>query len=213
LEYLAVLLFALAVSADGFLVGVAYGFKRIRLPVLSLLVIAGSSALAVCVSMLLGRGLAAMMNPRLAAYIGAGMLIFMGMAFVFQAYWQHLFNSKDNLDEPLFSFYVKPLGIMVQILARPESADRDESGEISIQEAFMLGLALAMDALGAGIGMALAGFNILTTALGVGMVKFILVNLGTAIGRMFQGEEEGGCSSALAGCIFIILGFLQIYRK
>lgn len=210
MEALAVLLFSLAVSADGFLVGMAYGFKRIRIPVLSLLVIAGSSALAVCISMILGKGLAAMMNPRIAAYIGAGMLIFVGIVFLFQAYWENLFSKSDNLDEPLLSFYVKPLGIIVQILAQPESADRDESGEISIQEAFMLGLALAMDALGAGIGMAMAGFNILITAIGVGMVKFILINTGIAIGSMFQGEKANGCSSALVGCIFVILGFLQI---
>lgn len=34
MEYLAAMLFALAVSADGFAAGVAYGVRKIRIPVL-----------------------------------------------------------------------------------------------------------------------------------------------------------------------------------
>lgn len=210
MEILAVLLFSLAVSADGFLVGIAYGFKRIRIPVMSLLVIAGASALTVSISMILGKGLAAMMNPRIACYIGAGMLIFVGIVFLLQAYWEHLSKKNDNLEEPLLSVYVKPLGIIIQILAQPERADMDDSGEISTREAFFLGMALAMDALGAGIGMAMAGFNILLTALGVGVVKFILVKTGIAVGSMLDGKTTAGYPSVLAGCIFLLIGFLQI---
>ena len=47
MNYLTIALFALAVSADGFAVGIAYGIAKIRIPVFSLLVISLASALAV----------------------------------------------------------------------------------------------------------------------------------------------------------------------
>jgi putative Mn2+ efflux pump MntP len=78
MEYLAALLFALAVSADGFAAGVAYGIKRIRIPVIPLLVIAISSAAAVSVSMILGTGLAAILAPWWASRLGALLLIGIG---------------------------------------------------------------------------------------------------------------------------------------
>ena len=57
MEFLVVVMFALAVSADGFVVGLSYGLNKIRIPVLSLVVIAFASCLAVTASMLVGQGL------------------------------------------------------------------------------------------------------------------------------------------------------------
>ena len=62
LELLAIVLFALAVSGDGFIVGIAYGIKQIKIPTLSLLVIAMASALAVMSSMILEKGSAVLFH-------------------------------------------------------------------------------------------------------------------------------------------------------
>jgi len=85
MEYAAALLFAMAVSADGFAAGVAYGTKRITIPVLPLLVIAVSSTAAVTISMVCGTGLAVLLNPRWASYLGALLLIAMGGYFLLGA--------------------------------------------------------------------------------------------------------------------------------
>jgi putative Mn2+ efflux pump MntP len=49
-----------------------------------------------------------------------------------------------------------------------------------LQEAFFLV---------AGVCLAMAGMNILLTAISVGMVKFILVNSGLAVGHRMQNER------------------------
>jgi len=209
-EYFHILLFALAVSSDGFFAGMAYGLKKIKVPLVSLLVIAMASALAVSFSMLCGRGLAAIFPPDFASRLGAVMLMLIGVCFLLSACRDRIESMDEIGEEPLFSLNIKPLGIIVNILKEPARADFDLSGEISTREAFFLGLALAMDALGAGIGVALAGFNILLTALAVGVLKFILVNCGLQLGIKIKAEGWQTFSSLIPGLIFISLGILAI---
>jgi putative sporulation protein YtaF len=209
MEYIAALLFALAVSADGFAAGVAYGIKRIHIPVTPLLVIAVSSAAAVSVSMVFGTGLAAVLDPRWASHIGAFLLIAIGCYFLMGAFRETINNLEIDPQEPLLSFSIKTLGIIVHILKEPSTADFDSSGEISVREAAFLGLALALDALGAGVGIALTGMNILFTALCVGMLKFILVYSGIWIGQYCKGSRVTGAASLLSGFILVVIGLME----
>jgi putative sporulation protein YtaF len=209
LQILAILLFAIAVSADGFMVGIAYGVKKIRIPTSSLIVISFASALAVTVSMVCGKVLASFFPSSFAKMIGAAMLIIIGIYFLLQYGRQKISGIACAEEEPLWSLNVRSLGIIIHILKYPSTADFDSSGEISAREAFFLGTALAMDAFGAGIGMALAGFNILFTALGVGVLKFILVNAGLLVGRMVGNERTQGVSALISGCILMAVGISQ----
>lgn len=71
-------LLALAVSLDGFGVGVAYGLRRIRIPALSVTIIACCSALAVALAMSAGRLLAGWLTPQTASAAGAVILFALG---------------------------------------------------------------------------------------------------------------------------------------
>ncbi len=210
MQYLNIIIFALAVSSDGFFAGMAYGLKKIRIPLASLIVIALASTLAVSLSMLCGMGLAQIFPPQLSARLGAIMLILIGVYFLLSACRDRIKDADKMDDEPLFSLNIKPLGIIINILKEPARADFDRSGEISTREAFFLGLALAMDALGAGVGVAMAGFNILLTALAVGVLKFILVNCGLQLGIKVKVARLNLISSLIPGIILISLGILEI---
>lgn len=205
-----ILMLALAVSGDGFLVGVAYGVKKIRIPLLSLIVIALASSSAITVSMICGKGLASILNPDLASRAGAILLIVIGIYFLLQAWTERLNSLGEDYDKPLITIRIKPLGVIVQILKEPSSADLDSSGEINSREAFFLGLALALDALGAGLGAAMAGFNILITALFVGMIKFILVNSGLYVGKIVLNQKWVNITTLLPGIILIAIGFIEL---
>ncbi|MBP1761302.1 MAG: hypothetical protein H6Q64_844, partial [Firmicutes bacterium] len=63
------------------MVGVAYGIRNIKIPVISLLVIALSSALAVSVSMVLGKALSLLISPHQATTIGSVMILMIGIYF------------------------------------------------------------------------------------------------------------------------------------
>lgn len=209
MEMLAVIFFALAVSADGFIAGLAYGINKIRIPFLSLLVIAAASALAVSCSMLMGQGIAAILPPGAAGKAGALLLVIMGGFFLLKAFRDLLYNLPAGEDEPLATFKLKSLGIVVKILKEPAAADLDASGEISRREAFFLGLALAVDAMGAGVGIAMAGYNILFTALTVGVLKFILVNGGIGLGKRMRNDLIRIIASFVPGLSFLIIAMIE----
>ncbi len=209
MEALAIIFFALAVSADGFIAGLAYGIKKIRIPFLSLIVIASASALAVSCSMVLGQGIAAILLPETAKRIGAFLLILMGIFFLTKALCDRLDNLPVSEDEPLVTLNLKSLGIVIKILKEPVAADMDASGEISQKEAFFLGLALAVDAMGVGIGIAMTGYNILFTALSVGVLKFILVNVGIGLGKIMKNESIRSIASFVPGLVFLLIGIME----
>ena len=208
-ELLAIFMFAFAVSTDGFMVGIAYGVKKIRMPIVAMAIIFLASSLAVTIAMTLGKGLASFFNPIVAAHVGAIVLVLIGIYYLLQAGLQRACNN-TNAEDALLSLSVRPLGIIVQILKEPASADFDASGEISPQEAFFLGMALAMDAFAAGIGLAMTGFNILLTAIAVGMLQFILINIGLTVGRIMENERLKNISSLLAGIILLVLGTCKL---
>lgn len=205
MEFLTILLFSLAVSADGFMAGTAYGIRKIKIPSFSLLIISLASACAVTFSMLCGKGLSLFLPPFWAKIAGGFMLILVGMYFFFCAFKEKI-SSLPEEEEPLLTLSIRSLGIIVQILKEPSKADFDDSGVISGREAFFLGAALAMDAFGAGIGVAMAGFNILFTALGVGMIKFILVKAGMFAGRLVKDQKYKHWSALISGLIFVAIG-------
>ncbi|QGU00179.1 hypothetical protein SYNTR_1585 [Candidatus Syntrophocurvum alkaliphilum] len=210
MEFLIVFLFAVAVSADGFVVGLAYGVRNIKIPFASLIVIAMASALAVTISMLFGMGIASLLSPQVAASVGAVILIIMGIYFLFQGVKDRINSLDEDEQKLLLEFNIKPLGIIVHILKEPSTADFDDSGVISAKEAFFLGVALALDAFGAGIGAAMTGFNVILTATCVGILKFLLVNGGLFLGKLMINEKIKIVSSILPGLILIILGIIGL---
>jgi putative sporulation protein YtaF len=209
-ELAAMFLFALAVSADGFAAGVAYGINKIKIPMVSLIVIASASAFAVTVSMICGKGLLMIIPDYLSSSIGAFILIAIGLYFLLRAGQDKIKKIEVNGDEPLATLNLNSLGIIIQILKKPSTADFDHSGEISTKEAFFLGLALALDALGAGIGIAMAGFDILFTAISVGLLKFILINGGIFMGSIVKNGYIKTTSSVIPGIIFIAIGIFEL---
>lgn len=219
--FISTLLFAMALSFDGFGVGVAYGVSKIKIPFFSLLVISITSALAISLSMLAGHLLSAFVSVKIAERVGAIILILVGLWIIFQPWLQRKAKSKKEFNQETapaekatpstFKFQIKSLGLVIQIIKEPSAADLDSSGTINLLEAFFLGLALAMDALGAGFGAAMAGFKPILTPLIVGIVKFIFVSLGDYCGRRYAPGWLGAKAAILPGWVLIILGISKVY--
>lgn len=210
MEVWAALLTGLALSMDGFTAGIAYGCRKIHLPLASSLVITLASLSAVSISMLCGKGLSEVLPGGLAIKLGAFLLIALGIYNLMQACRERINKLPLNEEEPLLTLSIKTLGIIVQILKEPASADFDSSGEIGLKEAFFLGLALALDAFGAGIGLAMTGLNILYTALSVGVVQLVLVNAGICLGKSLKAERFQHIAAVVPGFILVGIGFFKL---
>jgi len=203
-----VLLLCCAVSFDGLAAGFSYGIRNLKIPLLSLIIISIASALVMALGMLLGWAVAHYVTVSFSRLLGGIILTFLGGWVV----WQALLNRNNGLEKPeVFrkkreNFYQ----FIKKLIRSPEDADLDKSGSISSSEAFFLGLALASDAFGAGVGIGLAGFNIWLTSLLVGISKFFLITLGLFWGQLSRGKIPIFPAQLVAGLILILLGIFNI---
>ncbi|MEW6661489.1 MAG: sporulation membrane protein YtaF [Bacillota bacterium] len=204
---LSVFLFSIAVSADGFGVGIAYGLRRISIPWYSMSLICFTSTIAITFSMVCGHLIGSLINPALAKKLGAAIMVAVGVWLLLQAY----LKPKDNKieDGALLKINIRSLGIVIQILREPVQADFDRSGKISPKEALALGFALAMDALGAGFGAAVAGLAVWFLPVVVGICKFILISLGFKLGAIWGDNWSPQRLAFLPGLIIVSLGVLS----
>jgi putative sporulation protein YtaF len=221
-EFLSLVLFAFAVSLDGFGAGVAYGMRRIKIPWFSLVIICLASSLAISLSMFFGHLTGSFFAPVWADRIGSFILVVMGCWIILQAWKSRAIRkslveekgdktsyAKDNKEnEKTVIISIRFLGIVIQILREPERADFDHSGTINTKEAAVLGFALAMDALGAGFGVAMTGFTPFLTPVVVGIFKFILVSGGLYLGAHKINGRLGEKAAFLPGVVLILLGIL-----
>jgi putative sporulation protein YtaF len=120
--------------------------------------------------------------------------------------------SKDVLlkARQIVNIELKRFGLVIQILRTPSKADVDKSGNISASEATLLGLALSLDAFGAGIGAALIGFKPLITSTVIAVSSGTFIALGMKVGFQYAGMEWMKRLSFVPGCILILMGIMKL---
>jgi putative Mn2+ efflux pump MntP len=244
LPVISLLILAFAVSLDGFGVGVMYGLRKIRIPLVSIGIISLWSGVIIFTSMQIGVLMSSFMSPSFAKRIGAMILIGIGVWALIQMRQGQKNQAQQeqsaaSLDQAVISSmpyadirnsgYVEPVtfdtlqrtkeilnielkrfGLVIQILRTPSIADVDKSGNISASEATLLGLALSLDAFGAGIGAALIGFVPLLTASVISISSGSLLAVGLRIGFRYAEMTWMKKLSILPGCVLIVMGLLKM---
>jgi putative sporulation protein YtaF len=121
-------------------------------------------------------------------------------------------KERDILDheKTIVNFEIKSLGLAINILKKPMSADFDQSGTITGIEALMLGFALSLDAFGAGIGAAMLGFSPVYLAFTVAIMSSLFVLLGIKSGTFFHKFEWIQKFTFLPGILLIIIGIWKL---
>lgn len=175
---LGLLMLAIAVSIDGLATGMAFGMKKIVIPILSIFIIGISSGVVIAVSMPLGHILLKFIPQQSSHWIGAGTFICIG----------------------LFSMFNQ----------NPIQAGRDHSGVISAREAVILGIALSIDSIAAGVSAALLGFTIWLTAVTIAVSCSCLIWIGSYIGQHFSRFMKYRYLSYIPGVLLIILGMIKL---
>ena len=204
------ILLALAVSLDSFSVGFTYGLRKMRIPFKSIVIIACCSAMTLTIAMLIGHLLQQFLSPVFAEKMGGIILIILGVWVIYQFFRPE--KEKDILphEKVIINLEIKSLGLVIHILKKPMSADFDKSGTITGVEAIMLGLALSLDAFGAGIGAVMLGFSPGYLALAVALLSSLLVFFGIKLGSYLSQITWLQNFSFLPGILLIIIGVWKI---
>ncbi len=220
IELLSLLVLGFAVSIDSFGVGFTYGLRRITVPLKSLVVIMLCTGLMLFVSMKLGELMTMFISPSFSKILGAGILLVLGFLSLYDVHRnknvKNISNKRQSHKKEAFKIVklwcIKfgNIAIAIQVLKKPEIADMDNSGYISINEAVILGLALALDAFGAGIGAALVGYSTKLTVIIISIMSCLFVHLGIKCGFVLAKIKRIDKLSYFPGFILILLGLIKV---
>lgn len=205
-------LLAAALSLDSLSVGLLYGARRIRLPATATLIVAGASGLLLTLSMLGGSLVANLLPPHLAGEVGGLLLVGVGLWIAWGAlHPKEPVEASEAVLEPIVRVWRLRLGsaqIVIEILREPGRADLDRSGTISLWEAGLLGIALALDSVAAGLGAGLAGANWALPLLAFAL-SWLFLTAGGWVGERVPIKLDGPWG-ALHGLVLMLLGLLRL---
>jgi putative sporulation protein YtaF len=96
------------------------------------------------------------------------------------------------------------------VMNDPSIADRDYSGDISLKESILLGIALALNCLGTGFGAGMAGVNIFVLTAAVIVFSLFTISFGALIGKRYAAQLLGDRATLISGLILLLVGIYQI---
>lgn len=207
LFYTGLLFLVIAVSLDGFGVGITYGMRKISVPLFGLCIIMLCSGVVVLLSMTIGNILHAFISPGIAQIIGGCILMLLGCFSLMNII--RFRRNKEETDKD-----VDPAGKINQvksILTAPAKADLDSSGAISAGEALLLGIALAMDAFGAGLAAAIIGYSPVLTAVLIAFMSGLFVFCGMKLGLALSHNKHMKKMTFIPPFLLIALGIYNLF--
>jgi putative sporulation protein YtaF len=207
--WLQLLFLAFAVSLDGFSVGLTFGIRKMRIPFKSIAVIACCSALSLGIAMMIGEFIGQFISAAAAEKTGGIILIFLGCWVLYQYFKPEKQLDDQFAEKMIFNYEIKSLGVVINILQKPLTADFDKSGTINGVEALVLGFALSLDAFGAGIGSAMLGISPLVLSVCIAVMSSLFIFVGLQSGKIFSSSKIVQRFSFLPGVILMFIGIMK----
>jgi putative sporulation protein YtaF len=204
------LILAFALSLDSFSVGLTYGLRKMIMPLKSIMIIAICSGLTLLIAISIGHGLEKVLSPKITTSLGGFILIVLGAWVLYQFFRPDKEKEILKQEKTIVNFEIRSLGLAINILKKPMSADFDQSGTITGIEALMLGFALSLDSFGAGIGAAMLGFSPIYLAGLVTVMSFLFLLLGIKSGTVLHRFHWVQRFTFLPGILLIIIGIWKI---
>jgi len=201
-------LIAIALSTDAFIASFAYGSNKIKIPFSSMQVISLICTGILGISLLLGTFLKPYLPGNLLK-IGAFLILFiLGIIKLMDNIIKSIIHKHAIIDKQIkFSFL--NINFILNIYADPKEADLDESKTLSPKEALSLAVALSLDSLAAGFGVALGNVNIFAIILCSLIFSMLSIKSGAFIGNKIS-DKVPFQLSWLSGILLIFLAFLRL---
>lgn len=214
MTWLSILLLAIAVSFDSLAIGVTYGISQIKIPPVPRILLSFVSAIFFFLAISIGNLLTSLLKPLVIEYIGGIILVLLGIYSIWRASQIKQTESttiiKPTIEDKIFNLRIPSLGLIITIIKEPIAADYDFSNIISNKEAILLGLALSLDAFGAGLSAAILKIPALSTALAVMLANYLFISQGLKGGEKMQEKLDFPSLQWIPGLIIISLGIVKL---
>lgn len=205
---LSVLGFALSSSIDNFGVGVSYGITKIKIGPGANSTIAVIAFVFSLVGIYFGHYIAKVMPGTLSTVVAALFVFIIGIRIILIT-----FQAKRKPKKPLSQGKSRSIN---QYLDYPEEADKDKSGEISLVESLVLGVAVSMNALTNGLGAGLMGLSPFAVSVLTAVFSFIAIWGGVSLGERVANVRVGSFnlgqfSTIISGAILLLIAAHMIW--
>lgn len=204
------LILVISVSIDSFLASVSYGTSKIKIPLLSALIIDIVSCSMLGLSLLIGELFKGYIPLTLAKLISFLLLFSIGIYRLFESIFKNYIKKNSKKSSPL-TFKIFDLKFVLQVYADETKADFDKSKVLSSREAFYLAVALSLDSLAVGFSSSLISVNYLESILFSIIIGFLSIITGSFIGLKFV-ENIKIDLSWLSGILIILLAFIRFFN-
>lgn len=199
--FLSALLYSLSSNLDNLVIGIAYGVKKIKIGLISNLIIATVTSIGTLISMSVGKFISGFLPTSLTNMLGAVIIMLLGLYFLIQSILKLIPKSYSN------SLALKNVD---EIMDYAEKSDSDNSGTLNIKEAFVVSLGLMLNNLGTGLAASITGVNVSITVICTFILSIALLMLGKSIGHNVLGSICGKYAPLISGILLIILGIFEL---
>ncbi len=174
-----------AVSVDAFAACFSLGLRRVKIPLISVLILSCISTLFLSLSLFAGTALSSLLPVELTKKLSFLLLFILGLSKLF-----------ERCDETA------------------DKANKNHDNLLSSKEAFFLGFALSLDCLAAGLGAGMITADFRPLLAQIVLIPFfmsaIFIVLGDFLGKMLS-TRLGGNFCRLGGLLLIALAFFQFF--
>ena len=210
------LFLAISSSIDSFGIGITYGIRNTKISNSAKLILFVISFIVSFFAVYFGDFLKDLLPDNIANYIGCCLLIFLGGFVCFQSFKKDTKNPvcDEVFAEPkIYRFFIKFLGITIQIIKNPSSSDLDKSNLIDGKEALFLGVALSLDSFAIGISSGILGIHSIIFPLIVSVFQLLFISLGNLIGSALNRFSKFPQSiwSIISGILLILIGIVKFF--
>ncbi|WP_300382362.1 sporulation membrane protein YtaF [Clostridium sp.] len=203
------LILVISISIDSFLASISYGTSKIKIPLISALIIDIVSCSMLWLSLLIGETFKGYIPINLAKSISFLLLFSIGIYRLFESILKGYIKNNSKKSSPL-TFKIFDLNFVLQVYADEIKADFDKSKILSSKEAFYLAIALSLDSLAVGFSSSLISVNYLQSILFSLIIGFFSIILGSFIGLRFI-EKIRIDLSWISGVLIILLAFIRVF--
>ena len=202
------LFLVLSISMDAFFTGFAYGANKIKIPLLSGIIMTVISTLFLTLSLSLGTLIKNVLSSEIAPYLCFTLLFALGLIKLFEGVTRNFLDKKASSPEHI-EFTLFDFKLVLKVCADVTRADMDHSKTLSAKEALYLGVALSLDSLAVGLGAGLATVNFFQIIFLSLIINALMLFMGSTFGKKLS-EKINKNFSWMSGIILIILAITKL---
>lgn len=189
INFFTIFILALALSADDFSIGIAYGLFKTRISVKTLLIMVLGSAVSTYGIMLIGKFVFTSMPSSVTAWLSAIILAAIGIKMLYQ-------GLKEKC---------APSEVISQ-----KSPHLNGSKSVGFFETFLVGLGLGVDDFAQALGLSLAGFPVILTVFVLELAEMLAILGGNYLAYKGFSKKVNGNLTIIPGIVLLMVAVWQI---